>query len=161
MKSVLYLFACSLACVVIVSCSKSNSGSSTATFSATVNGKTFNPAVVGGEDVTSGGFFYIAGNQFATTDTVILSLILADTPVLNTPLPFDGVNTIMAYQDFKTGVVYSNEGIPGPGAITVTYHNTQGAQLTGTFYGTLYNQTSASDSIVITNGKFNVLYTTQ
>jgi len=43
----------------------------------------------------------------------------------------------------------------------LTSLNTTSAQISGTFSGTLYNQVSATDSVVVTNGKFDMLYSTQ
>lgn len=145
-------------------CSKNNgnSASSGAVFTATVNGKDFVPTVAGGDDVTSGNFFYIAGNQVSAADTIILSISMPDNPALNMAIPFDGSNTVMAYEDIKTGTVFSNNGMSSPpGSITVTSLSPPTNQIAGTFSGTLYSQSNASDSMVVTNGKFDVSYTIQ
>lgn len=66
----------------------------------------------------------------------------------------DNVNNFFQYPDTVTGF-YAQAS--NPATIEITEFNTSSKKIVGTFFGVLYNQ-GKSDSIVITDGKFNLHY---
>jgi hypothetical protein len=158
----LYLLAGPLIGFFFTSCSKnnSNSGSSGGSFTATVNGASFQSVVAGGQQVSSANLFFIAGESVVSGDTIELSITMPDSIALNTPVQFDGFTTTLVYDNLKTGAIYATGSTSNTaGSVTVASLNQQAQQVSGSFSGTVYNQTNANDSLVITSGKFNILYT--
>jgi hypothetical protein len=158
----LSLLACAAACSAFTSCSKNNSssGSNGGTFTATVSGTSFQSVIAGGEQVSSANLFFLAGEAVISGDTIELSITMQDSIALNTAIPFDGFITTLAYENLKTGTVYISESSSStPGSVTITAYSSAAQQIGGTFSGTIYNQSNTGDSLVVTNGKFNVNYT--
>lgn len=159
---VLSLLVCAAACsTFFTSCSKNNSGSvnDAGSFSATVSGTAYQSVVAGGEQVSSANLFFLAGEAVISGDTVELSITMQDSIALNTAIPFDGYLTTLTYENLKTGLVYISESASStPGSVTITSYSSAGQQIGGTFSGTIYNQSNVADSLVVTNGKFNINY---
>jgi hypothetical protein len=93
---------------------------------------------------------------------ISIQLNWMDSVELNKPFDFSSGASI-SYTDNWTvgnyGTFVGNSTV-GHGTIEVTWWNKTALILTGTFSGVLYNQNSIQpDSVVVTNGTFNVNYT--
>lgn len=68
--------------------------------------------------------------------------------------PIDHVVNHLSYGDTITGYYAQSSN---PASLTVTEFNTTNKKFVGTFYGKLYNA-AKTDSILITDGRFNLVY---
>jgi hypothetical protein len=145
------------------SCKKSNSNSSgNNSMSATVSGTAWanNIAVVGVSSSSGGiGLFEIIGFQFKGGDSTSFALDFASPFTLNQPFSSDTADVIIAYTDSKSGIDYGALLGFGSAVITVTSYDSTSHTIGGTFNGVLYNTGNFSDSVTVTNGKFNSSYT--
>ncbi len=137
------------------SCSKSsNNQSFIGSMSATVGSTSFKPQnVTGAYDVTQ-RMIEVLGYAITAGDTTQLTILVPDTVALNTPFPFTSGSSLSWY-DSKTDF-YSGDEINGHGSVTIHTLDTLTQTISGTFNGTLEGTTG--DTIVVTNGAFNVVY---
>ena len=140
-------------------CSKSSNSSSSAGVSATVAGTAFNPSATVGFFTQSSQYWVLTGYNIKSGDTTALELDIFEPLKVNTP--FNTINTnlsIYYYVNGSSGKTYSASPFnpSGNATMTVTSLDTAGHKIAGTFTGTLYN--TSTDSVVVTNGKFNTSY---
>jgi hypothetical protein len=157
-----------LLCMVILfaaSCSKSGGGSSSAGMSATINGTAWaNSYPVVALAFSGQAGFEIIGAQFKGGDSTALGLEFQGPVVLNKPFSSDTTAFVLSYTDIKggnqTGYAVLTGGF-GKSVVTITSYDSTGHKIGGTFSGVLYNIVTFTDSITITNGKFNTSFTAQ
>jgi hypothetical protein len=148
------------------SCKKSNNSSSGSGVSATVSGTAFNPSTTVALYSESGQSWEITGYTIKSGDTSVIDMTInkmfpspLNYPQFNLNQPFT-TDTTSAYVDYYAngvnGKYYDASDGNGKATLTVTALDTTAHTIAGTFYGTLY--ASASDSVVVTNGKFNTTY---
>jgi hypothetical protein len=149
--------------LAVTSCKKSsNNGGGTGTMTATVSGTAWsNSFPVVGVYASSGGagLFELIGLQFKGGDSTSFALDFASPFTLNQAFSSDTAALIVAYTDSKTGNSYTALTGFGTGVLTVSSYDSTGHTIAGTFSGVLYNATTGTDSIVVTNGKFNSTFT--
>jgi hypothetical protein len=139
--------------LAVTGCKKSNNnGSGSGTMSASIGGTAWanNYPLVSFYASSGGiGLFDIVGLQFKGGDSTSLDLEFSSPITLNLP-----VNS-----DTKTQLNYGV--LPGLGSavLTITAYDSTGHTIAGTFSGVLYNLSTFTDSLVVTNGKFNSTFT--
>lgn len=144
-------------------CKKSsNNGGGSGSMSATIGGTAWANSypLIGLYATSSGiGLFDIIGLQFKSGDSTTLDLEFVSPITLNQPVNSDTSAFIAAYTDSKTQAGYGV--LPGLGSavLTITSYDSTVHTIGGTFNGVLYNLSTFTDSIVVTNGKFNSSYT--
>jgi len=139
------------------SCKKSSGGSSG--ISATINGSGFNPGQTQAVDLQ--GHITAAGISVSGKDTTGIAVEFNDTVSVNKAQDiFASDNVIVTYT--AKGAVYDSWSDHAHGTLTVSTLDKTGKKIAGSFSGVLYNSYgngSTSDSIVVTNGTFNMTYT--
>ena len=144
---------------IATSCKKSNSPAPTnAAFSATVNGSAFNPTA---SNAVYTGFaqswdifgLYIKGSDSSVFDVTIYAPVTLNKPVTTY---YSGVDYYSAGVDDFSDFVGT-----GKATITVTSLDSVNHKISGTFSGVLPGTTGSDDSVVVTNGKFNISYLVQ
>lgn len=143
-------------------CKKSSNSSSSAGLTATVNGNGWASSIpVVGVYFAGGLDFNIEGVQLKSTDTTEFTLIFYSPITLNKTISSDTSQVVVAYLDGHTGAAYS--GIQGGGRVlvTITSYDSAASKIGGTFSGSLWNINNNSDSLVVTNGKFNTTFQAQ
>jgi hypothetical protein len=149
--------------LAVTSCKKSsnNSGGS-GTMTATIGGTAWaNSYPVVGVYASSGGtgLFELVGLQFKGGDSTAFALDFASPFTLNRAFSTDTAALIVAYTDSKSGNQYTALTGFGTGILTVSSYDSTGHTIAGTFSGVLYNASTGTDSVVVTNGKFNSTFT--
>jgi hypothetical protein len=150
--------------LVVTSCSKSNNNSSSAGISATVGGSAWaNSFPIQGIYSTAGSAFILGGIQVKSGDSTGVEVGFGTPVTLNQALTSDGIIIDVVYIVAKTQAVYDGSPLTGSAhsTVTVTSYDSTGHKVGGTFSGVLYNESNSSDSLVVTNGKFNASYTVQ
>lgn len=144
-------------------CKKSNSGGSSAVgISATVNGSGWaNSYPVVGVYFSGGYDFDIVGTQVKNGDTTGFELIFYTPITLNKAVACDTSQVVVSFLDGKTGNGYNGDFGSSHAVLTVTSYDSVANKVAGTFSGVLYDIAGTSDSIVVTNGKFNTTYQVQ
>jgi hypothetical protein len=144
-------------------CKKSsNNGGGSGSMSATVSGTAWaNSYPLVGLYATSGGTggFEIVGFQFKSGDSTSLDLDFPAPIVLNQAMSTNTSSFIIAYTDSKSGAGYGALVGIGNATLTITSYDSTGHTIGGTFSGVLYNTSTFADSIMVTNGKFNLSFT--
>jgi hypothetical protein len=144
--------------------SSSNSGGS-GSMSATVAGTAWNNSFATVGVYTSipgsGGSFEVVGIQIKSADSTAFELLFSSPFALNQPVGTDSSSLVVAYTDSKSLSSYTALAGLGNAVLTVTSYDSTGHTIAGTFSGSLYNTGNYSDSIVVTNGKFNSAFTVQ
>ena len=149
---------------MVSSCSKSGGGSSGNSVSATVNGTAWSNNFPVIAFSTPNGGFSIVGAQYKAGDSTSVDVAFVAPFVLNQPISSDTSAFILAYTDIKNGIQTGYAVLTGGfgnAVYTVNSFDSSGHRISGTFSGVLYNISTFSDSVVITNGKFNTSYTVQ
>lgn len=146
----LSVFAIS-ALVFTSSCSKSNSSSSSG-ISATIRGKTYQPATVQATD--SVGFILVEG--VSLSDTSGLSVEFPDTASINET--YDIAHAFATVMYIKGMSFYQSWTGGAHGSLTVTALDKVNKKVAGQFSGVLYNAYGTGDSVIVTNGQFNTSY---
>ncbi len=161
MKPIFFSFAASLFLLtLIIGCSKNNnSNPSSGTMAASVSGTVFTAATTVGAYSQSFGLIDVVGYTIKSNDTTIVTIGIPYGAPINHLFSSDSTLAGITYQ--ITGKEYDAYlGFPGTKAlITLTASDTVNHTITGTFSGTLYNDLSATDSVVVTNGTFTSSYT--
>ena len=146
--------------VLIVGCSKSNnSNSSSGSMSLSVGSSTFTPAATVGAYSQSIGIIDVVGYTFKSNDTTELTVSIPYGAPINHPFSSDSTYAGLSYQ--IPGKEYDAylSFVGTKALITLTASDTVNHTITGTFSGTLYNDLSPTDSVIVTNGKFTSSYT--
>jgi hypothetical protein len=149
--------------LAVTGCKKSNSSNSGTAISATINGTAWSSNlgtlgfyVSGG---ISGGEFDIEGGQLKSGDTTAFDLTFLSPFTLNQAVSSDTSEISILYSDVKTTNTYEGTFGVGHFDLTITAYDSTGKTIGGTFSGVLYNVLSSTDSIEVTNGKFNSSFT--
>ena len=144
------------------SCKKSSSGGGSAGVSATVSGTAWGSSLpVTGIFFASGSVFEIGAIQFKGGDSTIVALGFNGPVTLNKPFSSDSTTLDIAYQDIKSQVQYDGVSGSGRSILTITSYDSVNHKIAGTFTGVLYNDFGGGDSLVVTNGHFNVGFVAQ
>jgi hypothetical protein len=150
--------------VVFTACKKSSNSSSTpsGTLTATISGTSFKGTVFSNTYDTSLTAYIFNGASLAAGDSTILTVGFPDTTQVGIPLVIDGTMIYLSYYNSNTQVFYVQPGDGTTGTFLLTSLNATTHTAVGTFSGvTLYNSTNNQDSVVVTNGKFNLSYEVQ
>jgi hypothetical protein len=154
------------ALLMTVSCKKSNSSSSSGTISVSVHDSSFQSQAqyTAGLYSTSQNAYSLTGVVTTKTDTDAFQIVIQGPVKLNVPVNTDSVASYISYFDQNVTFDWQAGGAGGGNAIyTVTNLDTTSHVISGTFSGSLYDMLNTSgitvDSLVMTNGKFNLTYT--
>jgi hypothetical protein len=149
--------------VISVGCKKSNSNNGVSgQVSASVNGTAWaNNVSTQGVYATSAGEFQILGASYKSGDSTGIVVTFTTPFTLGNPMNSDTGYVDVAYLDTKTQQEYDGGFIAGHSILTVSSWDSTNLKVAGTFSGVLYNITGGSDSLVITGGTFNSVYTKQ
>jgi hypothetical protein len=101
--------------------------------------------------------YQIDGFQFKAGDSTSFELNFASPSALNQTISMNNPSSYFSvgYSDHKSGTAYTALFGVGHAILTVTSYDTLRQTIGGTFSGILYNTSSSSDSMEVTNGKFN------
>jgi hypothetical protein len=146
------------------SCKKSSSNSNnSAGLSASVNDTAWTNSFPLTATYSVGAYtFTIRGEQLKNSDTTGLGLVILSPVTLNQAI--SSASGMIDVEYARSLNIYDGGGNglnAGHSTLTVTSYNSTGETIAGTFSGVLYNISGGSDSIVVTNGKFNTSYTSQ
>ncbi len=177
MKKTSYLTLAILGLVLIgmTSCKKSsnnnNNNPSGLSMSASISGNNnFSATSFYGAHSISGGVLDLVGYKIANGDTTALSLAVWDTVSVGVT----DSTCLWGWAEYGAFTTAAAEGIGlpwqennagGSGTLSITAWDTTTHMISGTFSGTLYQVTSGinnytqEDSLMMTNGKFNISYT--
>ena len=152
--------------LLIADCSKSNNNNSGTGLSATVGSSTFVNGAMPGELQaiynTGGPYFDIAGLNLSAHDTSAMEITVPPTSKLGQTVSSDTSLVTINYSPHFPALVYmAGFGFGGHAIATITALDSVNHKISGTFSGVVYNQSGGSDSLVVTNGKFNTSYTLQ
>lgn len=139
----------------VSSCKKSKDNNASDQLSATINGTAFTPSATGAYDEFSE--IDLSALQIVNGDSVFLGLSFYDTYAAGTTLSFN--DALLSYYDKKGAFSYSSWNSPSHGSVVINSFDKANLSISGTFTGVVYSSLSTTDSIVITNGKFNTTYT--
>lgn len=143
------------ALITASACKKDNdSPGDSGKFSATINGTAFQPSLAGALDAYD--YITISGFQVVSNDSLILSLDIPDTAHVNVPISFEDGS--LSYTRSKSGDTYYSWGNGSHGSTTLTSWDKTNKKVAGTFSGVVYEAYGGNDSIVVTNGQFNINY---
>jgi hypothetical protein len=149
--------------LAVASCKKSNnSGSSGTSISATVNGTAWssNLGIIGFYSTAgAGGQFSIEGGQLKSADTTAFELTFYSPFTKNQVVSSDTAEIGLLYTDVQSNLTYQAGFNVGHFILTITSYDSTANSIGGTFSGELYNDANYSDSIPVTNGKFNSTFT--
>lgn len=113
---------------------------------------------IGGQNLDLIGF------KISGTDTLAMWLSIPDTLAVGQPGPVPG-GTLISYGTYQTiggypppGLSWFENDLDGPGSLTITAWDTTNHTITGTFWGTLYDNPNLTDSLVMSSGKFSMTY---
>jgi hypothetical protein len=162
----LFSFTAIFTLLIASSCKKSsNISDSSNSVSATVSGTNFSTSTTASFYSQSGADWDISGVSIKSGDTVVVEAMIFAPFTLNQPFNTDTTNTTLFYstngssgKQYGAGSYWFGSG-NGLAVMTVTSLDTTAHKISGTFSGSLY--TTASDSVVVTNGKFSSSYTVE
>jgi hypothetical protein len=147
-------------------CKKSNgtaSNSTTATIqtSATASGTAFSSNSAGGFYYTATKSFDLASAQIKSGDSLIMELTFPDTLALNKSYPLGGSQEgpNLEYTDWKTQDWFATSWSEASGTMTITSLDKNSHNVQGNFNAILWK--AGGDSIIVSNGKFNINYLVQ
>jgi hypothetical protein len=143
------------------SCSKSNSGSNSGSqMSATVGTTPFQTTNTVAVLFQGYGGFEVIGYTIKSGDSTVLDLNFNLPFRLNMPFSSDTTNSEVDYYDTKNGIDYVGGPFGnGRSIFTITSWDSTNHKISGTVNGVLYNTTSGTDSLILTNGTFSTAYT--
>jgi hypothetical protein len=150
-----------LICVVIISgCKKTVTTTQTSqgTLSAVVGGSNYTASIVIGAYSSTYDVFAIAGYLPNGNDTSILQVNLPLSVPVNFPFNTDTAFAGIVYTQNNGAVEFDAEGGLGHAVIDILSWDSTNHKISGTFSGTLYQDTNPNDSVIITNGIFNTSY---
>lgn len=146
---------------LLPACQKANSTpqSLTATFGSTA----FQATTYYNTYSESGGTFTINADMTTTADSSSLLLTFPSPSQLNVPFNSDtALKTTVIYStdDGANNYIAGLDGAIGHCIMTITAWDSTQHTIAGTFSGETINSNNSADSLAITNGKFNLTYTT-
>ncbi len=147
--------------LTLAACSKSNNNSGVTTqgnLSATVGSSSFSAMSTFGFYSQSLALIGVLGYTIQSSDTTLIQLEMAYIPPVNKTFSSDSISELgLSYQ---AGSKHYGAFL-GQGSVVINLSTADTVlhNLAGTFSGVVYNDLNASDSVVITNGKFNTGYT--
>ena len=152
-----------LAFSLITNCGKNNSApGSQGTMSATVGSSAFTAnSTFGVYSSNLSSLVVIGFVRNGATDSTFLQLNLHYPLPVNQPFSTDTTSFDLSYYTASRAKAYDANKSSGHAIATISILYSVAHKITGTFSGTLLNDTNANDSIVITNGKFSTSYTAQ
>jgi|SRR5579871_2596743 len=157
MKRLTVFLLSSLAIIACHKSSNSNSGSQ-GTLSATVGGTAFTANA-------TYGIYYQTLNSFLaigiipSKDSTFLQVQLPWPLPIDTAFSTDSTLSGLSYYTSSGSKSYDAYTANGHALFTITLFDTINHKISGTFSGTLINDFTVTDSLVITNGKFTTAYT--
>ena len=157
-----FFVALASVCILVLfaglgSCRKPDDGpGAAARFSATINGESFQPAVV--ESRAQNGLFVITGTMPKAPDTFQLQLLIRDTISVHSKLTFRNNEATLYHINIKGSPVYSSYAWYAHGEISFTTVDKTNKKLAGKFSGVIYIHGAPADSLVIKDGLFNTAY---
>jgi hypothetical protein len=147
-------------CAALPACQKANNTSYgiTATFGST----NFQATSYSNTYSESGSTFTINADMTTTADTSSLLLRFQSPSQLNIPFNSDTALTTTVIYSINQSVNYiaGLDAAYGHCIITITAWDSTQHTIAGTFSGETINSNSSADSLSMTNGKFNLTYTT-
>jgi hypothetical protein len=148
--------------LAVISCKKSNSSSSSGSFTATIGSTAWTAnEPVSGLYVSNITTFELGGEYLKTGDSTAFAISFAAPFILHAPISSDTAAVDVGYVNATTQAEYDGGGIAGHSLLTVNSWDTVNHKISGTFSGVLYNITGGSDSLIVTNGAFTSAYTVQ
>ena len=157
----LSLMALTLGAALLPACQKANntSYSLTATFGPT----NFQATTYSNSYSESSGTFTINADMTTTADSSSLLLTFPSPSKLNVPFNSDTALTttvIYSTNDGANNYIAGLDGTSGHCIMTITAWDSTQHTIAGTFSGETINNNHSADSLGMTNGKFNLTYTT-
>ncbi|HVS95565.1 MAG TPA: hypothetical protein VHE54_03735 [Puia sp.] len=152
------LYANALVVFLLAGCSSKTvtTPSSLGSMSATVGGAAFNAVQVDGIYSQSLHLMGVFGIAVKGNDSTKLILEFPYLPAVGHTFSSDSTETSLSF--FTGGKEYDAFSNSGRVLLTLSAADTVKDIFTGTFSATVYNQLNFLDSLVITNGKFNSMY---
>jgi hypothetical protein len=148
--------------LVIISCKKSNSSSSSGQVTATIGGTAWSSNVpTVGVYISNASTFEIGGEYIKSGDSTALAISFLAPFILNAPISSDTAGVDVGYVNATTQAEYDGGSVAGHSLLTINSWDSVNHKISGTFSGVLYNITGGSDSVVVTNGTFTSVYTKQ
>jgi len=144
---------------VFAACKKNNGGASINSASAIIGSAAFQSTQTVGVDNRSNHSFELNATQLKTGDTSAIDLFFPDTVKLNKAYTLDNDLFYVGYVTSKGQKFYFPDYFSPIGTLTVTSIDKSAHIVAGTFSG--HFLASSTDSVVITNGKFNISYILQ
>ena len=124
--------------------------------SANIGGKVFQSSRITG--TSNGSELALDGYAANQGDTSLIHIDMLTSIKVNQP---DAFQNSSVWCTLNNGHTYSGEAIhAGHGTLTVTSWDSTGKRIAGTFSGIFYTTASSTDSLNITDGRFNSGYTT-
>ena len=151
----LFAFAAISVLAGVTSCKKSKDANASDQISATINGTAFKPSAAGAYDEFS--YINLAGLQVASGDSVYLTIAFPDSYVAGNSISLS--DALLIYYDKKGSFSYSSWNSPSHGSVVVNSWDKSNLNISGTFSGVIYSSLSSTDSVTVTDGKFNTSYT--
>ena len=141
--------------LITIGCSK-DSYHNPNNISLTISGKTLQSSSIAG--TSNGTELALDGYPVNQGDTSQVHIVLLSDIKVGQPDSFQNSSVLYTAGD---GITYSGEAIHGGhGSLTITSWDSTAKRIAGTFDGVFYNVTTGSDSLTISNGRFNSAYTT-
>jgi hypothetical protein len=148
--------------LVVISCKKSNSSSSSGQVTATIGSTAWSSNVpTSGLYVTNASTFEIGGEYLKSGDTSALAISFLTPFILHGAISSDTAGVDVGYVNATTLAEYDGGGVAGHSLLTISSWDSVNHKISGTFSGVLYNISGGSDSLVVTNGSFTTAYTVQ
>jgi hypothetical protein len=142
------------ALIIASACKKDSDNGDSGKFSASINGTAFQPSLAGA--LYAYDYITITGFQAVSNDSLVLSLDIPDTAHVNVPISFEDGR--LSYTKSKSGDTYYSWGNGSHGSTILSSWDKTNKKIAGTFSGVVYPQYGGNDSIVVTNGQFNINY---
>jgi hypothetical protein len=140
--------------VAAPACKKDKDSGDSGKFSATINGTAWQPSKAGA--FYENNFVTIDGLQVQLNDSLALSLDIPDTAHVNIPISF--AEGKLTYTKSKSSSIYISWGNSSHGFTILSNWDKTNKKVAGKLSGVVYSIFNPGDSIVITNGQFNITY---
>ena len=161
-RSAVVIFTLGIFLSAFAACKKSNDSGApantiTATLTTPAGVTTYKSSSTFGFHYETSGQYWLEGQQVAGGDSLIFDFTFYDTLVVNKPyLITDAAsgNVTATYIKWNSHAIYAPDYFSPIGTLTVTSMDKTNHTIAGTFSGKFF--ASSSDSVVISNGKFNI-----
>ena len=156
----LTLIASAFALILSTGCKKSSNSSSSGSISATIGSTNFSGGNTQGVYTSSLGIGIYGLVSYNVQGKDTTGFFLTIPSPLTVGKAFSSDSTFLEV-DYVTnnGTAYDAFMQNGHAVMTINSLDTVGHKISGVFTATAYNSASASDSVIITNGKFSSSYT--